>query len=823
MGYPPGEFPRTFEAWVAAIHPEDKDRVTAALEDHLKGVAAYTIEYRVRRKDGEWRWLSARGTALRDDRGEPYKIIGSITDITEQKDIQNKIKFNSELLRHIGQSVIATDLQGNVIYWNNRAEETYGWSSAEAMGQSIVDLTPAEQTMEQASEIMKALSAGNSWSGELLVKRKDGSIFPADVTDAPIIDSDGKLIGIIGISSDITERNRTEEEIRNLAKFPSENPFPILRVAKNGTLLYVNESGKRQLPEWNLQIEHSVPNMLKEVVLNTLNNGEIQQVEFNQSEKTYLFYVTPIFGTEYANLYGWNITERMQTEEKLKKSEEKYRYMFANNPQPMWIYDLKTLAFLEINNAAIQHYGYTREEFLLMNLKDIRPKEDIDDLLKDVELTREVYNPAGEWHHIKKDGEIINVEIVSHSIIFKDRKARHVIVNDITERKRAEKDLIEAKEKAEEINRLKSNFLANMSHELRTPLVGILGFADILRQEVEPQEVKAMADTIYKSGKRLSETLNLILDLSKFESEKWDIKHSKIDLVSKTEEVINSFEATANKKGLTLQSSFSQDSLIINFDERAFNSILNNLINNAIKFTSEGSVTTTILLNNDFVEIKVIDTGIGIAEQDYLNIFEEFRQASEGYNRNFEGSGLGLSITKKLVEKFGGSISVESEIGKGSTFTLKLPVTNVEEKEKDLTSTKAQIPKTSPEQISVKPIALLVDDDPFVFTVLKRYTHEYIELETTVEAEFAIKKLKNKQYDLIFMDINLRRGMDGKEATKKIRTMKGYENIPIIATTAYAMLGDREEFLTAGCTHYLSKPFSQEEILSLLEDVFTLV
>lgn len=214
MGYPPGGFPRTIKGWEALIHPEDKNRTITALENHIKGTAPYNTEYRVKSSDGRWRWWSARGTALRDDQGRPYKMIGSIMDITEKKDIQNRIKFKSDLLSYVGQAVVATDLQGKVIYWNNAAKEIYGWSSAEAMGQNIVDLTPAEQSEEQAYEIMKKLSEGNSWSGEFLVKRKDGSIFPAYVTDAPIIDPDGKLTGIIGISNDITDRKNVEESLR---------------------------------------------------------------------------------------------------------------------------------------------------------------------------------------------------------------------------------------------------------------------------------------------------------------------------------------------------------------------------------------------------------------------------------------------------------------------------------------------------------------------------------------------------------------------------------------------------------------------------------
>jgi PAS domain S-box-containing protein len=214
-GYEHGEFPRTIQGWEALIHPDDKLRTMTALENHIKGAARYNTEYRIKTNDGGWRWWSARGTALRNDQGKPYKMIGSITDITEQKDIQNKIKFKSDLLSHIGQALIATDLQGKVIYWNNVAEEIYGWSSTEAIGQNIVDLTPIEQVKEHATNILKDLSEGKSWSGEFLVKRKDGSVFPAYVTDAPLIDSYGKLIGIIGISSDITERKQAAEALSN--------------------------------------------------------------------------------------------------------------------------------------------------------------------------------------------------------------------------------------------------------------------------------------------------------------------------------------------------------------------------------------------------------------------------------------------------------------------------------------------------------------------------------------------------------------------------------------------------------------------------------
>ncbi|MDF1611385.1 response regulator [Stygiobacter electus] len=391
-------------------------------------------------------------------------------------------------------------------------------------------------------------------------------------------------------------------------------------------------------------------------------------------------------------------------------------------------------------------------------------------------------------------------------------------MNQLLEKKVEERtaELKTALEKAEAMYRLKSNFLANMSHELRTPLIGILGFAEFLKQDLKEIELKEMAENIYLSGMRLSETLNLILDLSKIESEKHEFNFEKVDLIKETKEILNLFSKTAEKQGLYLKSSFSHPSIQINIDERAYRTILNNLINNALKFTVEGGINVDISLQETLVEIKVEDTGIGIPEEYHNIIFEEFRQVSEGLGRNFEGTGLGLSITKKLVEKFGGEISVESKLRKGSTFIVKLPITTDDKISKKKVAIQIDEKKLKFEDAKVKPLALIVDDDPLVYPVMKRYLEGYLKLESTTDGKFAINLCKKKKYDLIFMDINLKRGFDGKQLTRELRKLKEYENIPIIATTAYAMVGDREEFLAAGCSHYISKPFKKEDLLDLV-------
>ena len=244
-------------------------------------------------------------------------------------------------------------------------------------------------------------------------------------------------------------------------------------------------------------------------------------------------------------------------------------------------------------------------------------------------------------------------------------------------------------------------------------------------------------------------------------------------------------------------------------------------MNNAIKFTNAGGVTVNLSQNNvdgkDFVAIKIIDTGIGISKKNHSVIFEEFRQVSEGFDRNFEGSGLGLSITKKLVEKLDGTLSVESELGKGSTFTVLLPLaeklptaaTNRVDSEKEI----------KPPASSHLPSVLVVDDDKNIDIIVKAYLHPKFNVTFVENAYDAIELIKQKKFDVVLMDINLKEGIDGKKATQSIRKIKGYENTPIVACTAYAMAGDKEEFLSGGCSHYISKPFSKEDINFLLNEI----
>jgi PAS domain S-box-containing protein len=823
------------------VNPEDRTKLIQELKKNGR-VTNLEAKFRFKNDHIVFGLMSASIISINNE----LCIISITRDISERKIVEEALQENERKMRTIVEGT------PHLFFYtqNSNAELTYISPTVEQISGYTVDewlnrkdwFTTDSKINQLAREKTHSHLKGKFAIEPTLIEiyHSNGNIITLEVFETSVF-KDGKVIGLQGVAHDITERKKVEEEILQSEKTFSEmfhkSPASIiLTVPNEGTILDVNEAflkGTYYLKDE--VIGHSTLELglfddlddRKQILymLNTFGSVSDFECRFrDKNGKIIIALLSIVFIKQKGKTVQLNtvidITERKTAEEEIRKL---YRGV---EQSPASVLITNTDGDIEyVNKKFCEVTGYSYDEIIGKNPR----------ILSSGEKTREEYKQVwdtilsgndwrGEFHNRRKNGELFWESAAISPIQNEKGEITHFIgiKEDITEKKRMIDALVNAKEKAEEINQLKSNFLSNMSHELRTPLVGILGYADFLRQEIESGELKDMADTIYNSGKRLSETLNLILDLSQFERDQKSFEFQKIDLVRKAKEVVTLFKETARKKGLELKTSFNRESIIVNFDERAFYSILNNLINNALKFTSEGSVTSSIYVKYNFIEIKVSDTGIGIAECDQRIIFEEFRQASEGFSRNFEGSGLGLSITRKLIEKIGGNISVESEVGKGSTFTVKLPLTIVEEDKKYI-GPGSSLNHFAPEQLTKKPLALLVDDDPFVYQIMKRYISEYINLETITDANFAIKMLEKKKYDLIFMDINLGRGMDGKQATKAIRKMKGYESIPVIATTAYAMVGDKEEFLNAGCSHYLSKPFGKKDILKILEEVFKLL
>ena len=399
------------------------------------------------------------------------------------------------------------------------------------------------------------------------------------------------------------------------------------------------------------------------------------------------------------------------------------------------------------------------------------------------------------------------------------------LFRDITERKLAEAQLIDMKDKAQAANTTKSEFLANMSHEIRTPLNGILGMLQLLESMRLGREEKEYVDAALQSAKRLTGLLSDILDLSRIETGMLDIRDEEFTLRDMEESVRELFVVTAEHKGLELEFAIdpSAPAMVIG-DEVRLRQILFNLVGNAVKFTQHGRVRVEISAlpvpgdgQSARLLIIVTDSGIGIPETMLKSIFEPFVQVEGSSTRRFQGAGLGLSIVRKLTNLMGGALSIDSVPGCGTTVYLSLPV-------------KLPQPSLPPDAARQRPVRqtssglriLLAEDDEMSLYSGQRLLEKSGHVVTAArDGREALDRLSGEDFDLILMDIQLP-VMGGLEATQTIRTSPDFRNkanIPIIAMTAYAMAGDSEKFLAAGMDDYVAKPVDNEVLKGVIERV----
>jgi CheY-like chemotaxis protein/nitrogen-specific signal transduction histidine kinase len=394
------------------------------------------------------------------------------------------------------------------------------------------------------------------------------------------------------------------------------------------------------------------------------------------------------------------------------------------------------------------------------------------------------------------------------------------IVYDIPtffERKMVEEEMRKSREKAEESDRAKTVFLANMSHEIRTPMNAIIGYVDLMLQETVSSEHKTYLETVKDSGKLLLNLINDILDVSKIEAGQLVVEPQPCNI----REIMDSVELTAKGSILKSQHTISLVKQVqpniaetVQVDPTRLQQILNNLLNNAIKFTSKGSIEFGVSAEGEMLRFYVRDSGIGIAEKDHDKIFEMFGQADASSTRVHGGSGLGLTISKKLVEMLGGSIRIESEPGKGSVFYFTIPYLPV--------ATGGPIRKTEiPATTTVKDCILLAEDNLINQRLTKRVLEKAgFEVLTANNGQEAVDMYRAAMgIRLIIMDVQMPE-LDGLSATKYIREYEKEHKVmrtPIIAFTAHAMKGDKEKCLEAGCDNYLSKPIVIDQLITTIK------
>jgi PAS domain S-box-containing protein len=388
-----------------------------------------------------------------------------------------------------------------------------------------------------------------------------------------------------------------------------------------------------------------------------------------------------------------------------------------------------------------------------------------------------------------------------------------MLVN-VKERIEKESKLVEAKEKAEETDRLKSAFLANMSHEIRTPMNGILGFLELMKEPDLSEENKAnYIDIVTKSGQRLLGTLNDIMEISKIEAKELKVNFSDVDTAELMAYFSDFFRPQAEAKGLTmkLKDHLTGKASILNTDRSKLESMISNLLKNAVKFTNEGIVELGNFRKDDSVVFYVKDTGIGIAKDRIDVIFDRFVQGDNSNSRVHEGSGLGLSIVNAYTEMLNGKIWVESEVGKGSTFYFSLPYISAQGNE--IKQSSGNTPTVKGE--SGLTVLVVEDDYAGYYFLEKILTSQNCKVFHLTDGNETVKFVKEHNFEgIILMDLKIP-GITGLEATRQIREFN--KDIPIVAQTAYAFDSDRQEAIAAGCSDYLSKPVSRHDLVKIIQ------
>ncbi|MDE0085038.1 MAG: PAS domain S-box protein [Candidatus Poribacteria bacterium] len=709
--------------WHVFVHPKERQGTLTELEKVKTGKHhTATFESRFQCKDESYKWLRWRIT--KDPKKQGCYVVA--TDITPQKRLEAKLKESETrfqqlaakraqegdllhtLMENTPDHIYFKDLESRFIRINRSLAERFGLKNpAEAVNKTDFDFFTREHAQQAYQDEQDVIESGKPIEGiqekETWPNEQDTWV---STTKVPIRDREGRINGTCGISRDITEYYRAQQAVRDSEANWRSLVESVPDLISTMTLDYRLEFINRLPPALGLTPQDIVGKSVfeflteehhkgfREACARVIETGEVATYEVQGliSGYWYASCIGPI--QQDGELVGFvmastNITDRKQAEIELQHSEERFRRAVLSAPLPIMIH-AEDGEVLQISRAWTELTGYTLEDIPTVskwleqanNQEAEKIKAHLAQLYSSTERVAE-----GEYEIFTKSGKKQIWEF-SSSLLgeLPGPSKRHLGISmalDITERIKTQKAMQQAKETAEYASRAKSDFLANMSHELRTPLNAIIGFAEILRDELVGSindEQKECVNDIHISGEHLLEMINDILDLSKIEAGKMALQLETFSIVEAVEEVNAIITALAVKKDLDLTLNYNRNSMI-EADRVKFKQVFYNLLSNAVKFTPEGGkVATELEITDTELSAQVIDTGIGIAEEDQAKLFAPFTQIDTSKSRRYGGTGLGLALTHRLIQLHGGEITVKSEEGKGSNFALKIPLQHLKDK-----------------------------------------------------------------------------------------------------------------------------------------------
>lgn len=792
------------------------------------------------------------------------------TELAARQRVEDEWRKLSRAVEQSPASIIITDLQGHIEYVNPKFTQVSGYRPDEVVGQNPRLLKSGEMSSEQYRQMWETVLSGREWRGEFHNRRKNGDLYWESASISPIKNAQGVITHLLAVKEDITDRKRIAAELESVARFPAENPNPVLRLTRDGQLLYANAAGQVLLQTQNGSDAEQVPEYVRDLVAESAASGQNKVVDLQQADRYWSVHVTPIAGSDYVNLYASDITHRKlveQAERDLHDLAEALRNTAA---------DLNsTLEFDTVLDRILVNVGRVvpHDEANIMLISNdtayvclSRGREPYPILTAQLSVTQTphlyqmmetgrpvVISEVGthdNWTHLSESnwirsyvsapirvkGETLgfinldsatpgffNAQHAARLAIFADQAATAVenarlyqqAQTELHERRRIEVELQRAKEAAEAANRAKSVFLANMSHELRTPLNAILGFAQLLSHDSNlTTDQHDDLSIVMHSGQHLLSLINDVLDMSKIEAGRLTLHPDNFDLLRLLNTVEEMFRLRATDKHLSLR--FELDPLLpryLHADEGKLRQVLINLLGNAVKYTLTGGITLRAHYRAEQLWIDVEDTGPGMTPAEMGIIFEPFVQAA-GDQRPQEGTGLGLSISRQFIRLMGGELTAASEPGRGSTFSVHVPVQIIAATAVPSTPVTRRALRLEDGQPTYR--LLVVDDRDVSRRLLVKLLEPMgFQLREAATGREAVEIWEDWRPHLIWMDMRMPI-MDGHEATRLIKaTTQGQATI-IVALTASALQDDRDVILAEGCDDFIRKPFREDEIIDRL-------
>lgn len=706
--------------WMSITHPDDLQIGLNQMAQLKAGeISGFKYKKRYIKPDGAVVWVSITIAAIQSSGNQTLRHLTMIEDITELKAKEESLLILSRAVEQSKVSIVITDPSGAIKYVNPKFCQVTGYSREEAIGQNprILKAGINEHEREYYKELWDTITSGNDWQGEFINRRKNGEIYYELASISPVKDEEGRISHFVAIKEDITERKKATEQIKTLSAVVEQSPLLILITDASHRITYANsqftaftqfssEEIKGKIP-WIFNPKHWEKETYSRM-WDVLELGKVWQVDSTNRKKDgtpFWEHVTvfPLLD-EKGTVKNYiiikeDITEKKQllddliaAKEKAEKSEQKLKIAqielirsenLLKDVQKIsktggWEYDLITQQMFwtpelfrihEIEtDSAIDHVKTSVNCYLpedrgkILDAFNLCVEKGIG---YDLEFPFTTYKGNKKWIRTKTEP------------IFEDGKIIKVIGSliDITDQKAAQNELIIAKQKAEESDRLKTSFLANMSHEIRTPLNSIIGFSDLLLDPFfEHEQQIEFVNAIKQNGDNLLMIISDILDISQIESGQISIGKENFPAEIILYEINKEQMFNCRQKGLELKVVKHVSEVRILGDRGKIKQILTNLVSNAIKFTEFGCIEIGFQLIPDAIQFFVKDTGIGIKPEYHEKIFERFRQVELSYTRKYGGNGLGLAIARQLAERMGGKITLESEPGKGSTFYLSIPL-----------------------------------------------------------------------------------------------------------------------------------------------------